>query len=132
MVNKVFVYYNLHKHCWSIRALDGPKKGLVIHHASYVRLGGSIEPTVSERGRQRVLEQKSKNVHAGIKGTLLHHIPFKTGANPKVITPSITSYKQITYNPYLYNEFVFTKTKKGLPKSLSACFMTNDRQVFVN
>jgi len=66
---KVFVYYNLHKSCWSVRASDGPLKGKVIAHAGSVFLRDATFK-VSEAGRQRVLKEQRKNVHAGVEGEL--------------------------------------------------------------
>ena len=66
---KVFIYFNLHRKCWSIKALEGDQKGRVIRHAmSFVVTNCKLK--VSEAGRQRVLREKRKNVHAGIVGTL--------------------------------------------------------------
>ena len=64
---RCFVYYNLHKHVWSIKALEGSQKGRVIGHSDHVLLRYA-SGKVSEAGRQRVLRDKRKNVHAGIVG----------------------------------------------------------------
>ena len=66
---KVFVYYNLHRHCWSVKALEGDKKNRVIAHANYIELTES-NPKVSKAGQARVRREKRKNVHAGLVGTL--------------------------------------------------------------
>jgi hypothetical protein len=96
---RVFVYYNLHRQLWSIKALDGPHKGLVVGHSHTVLLSGA-EGRVSQRGRARVLAEKCKNVHAGIVGTLVHR-------EVEGYFPGL----QITYNPYRYTEFVHTDTE---------------------
>lgn len=67
---KVFVYFNLHKKLFSIKALEGSNKGRVIAHSSSVSLKDA-SCKVSEAGRQRVIKEKRKNVHAGVVGTLL-------------------------------------------------------------
>ncbi len=64
---KVFVYYNLHKHCWSLKALEGKDKGRVVAHADDVMVY-LAKCKVSEAGRQRVLNEQRKNVHAGVVG----------------------------------------------------------------
>ena len=66
---RVRVYYNLHRKVWSIKAMEGPQKGRVIHHADVVHLTDA-RPVVSEAGRQRVLRERKKNVHAYIEGQL--------------------------------------------------------------
>lgn len=66
---RVFVYFNLHNGRWSIKALSGRFKGCVIAHAREVMLR-DVTYKVSEAGRQRVLQEQRKNVHAGVVGTL--------------------------------------------------------------
>ena len=59
---RVFIYYNLHRRCWSVKALEGENKGTVIAHCESALLSGCVMK-VSEKGRQRVLREKKKNVH---------------------------------------------------------------------
>jgi len=63
---RVFVYRNLHQDCWSVKSKE---TGRVVAHADRVELS-DVEFKVSEPGRQRVLKEQSKNVHAGLVGTL--------------------------------------------------------------
>jgi hypothetical protein len=58
----VYVYRNLHKQCLSVR-----QDGIVMCHAENVVLM-DCEFKVNEKGRDRVREDKQKNVHAGVKG----------------------------------------------------------------
>ena len=67
---KVFVYFNLHKKVFSIKALEGPNKGRVIAHSTCVQLA-NVKLKVGRAGRLKVLESKQKNVHAGVVGTLI-------------------------------------------------------------
>ena len=60
---KVKVYYNLHKKCYSIVSLEKENYGRVIKHENYVPLTNA-QFKVSEKGRQRVLREQKKNVHA--------------------------------------------------------------------
>ena len=89
---KVFVYYNLHKKVFSVKALEGDRKGLVVAHVSQIGLT-DVTFRVSEAGRQRVLRERKKNVHAGVVGQWsgLHD---QQGLEP------------VTYNPYKYSSFV--------------------------
>ena len=50
---KVYVYYNLHKHVWSIKALEGPQKGKIVAYRDEVWLKDAL-PVVSASGRERV------------------------------------------------------------------------------
>ena len=98
---KVFVYYNLHKKCWSIKALEGKDKGRVIAHKDAVLLFDTT-PKVSQAGRKRVLREKRKNVHAGIVGDWL---PDTMGND--ISLDDKVAFNQVTYNPYKYENFVY-------------------------
>ena len=111
---RVFVYYNLHKQVWSIKALEGPQKGLVIGHSPTVLLQDAAGK-VSQAGRQRVLRERRKNVHAGIVGTLVH-----TG------TEGYFPSQEVTYNPYKYETFVDKDTLEPYGGSQFA-YMDNRR-----
>lgn len=67
----VEVYRNLTKGCWSVR---DAKTRLVIDHKDELTLANCAFK-VSEAGRQRVLKEKRKNVHAVVKGLLLDWAP---------------------------------------------------------
>lgn len=112
----VFVYRNLHKpgHTYSIRALDGEHKNLVIGHTSELQLT-NVKLVVREKGRQRVIREKRKNVHAGLVGTLVWVGSDYTQRRP--ITPpsskvELRSTGVVKYNPYLNQTFV---TADGRP-----------------
>jgi hypothetical protein len=99
---KVFVYFNLHKKVWSVKALEGENKGRVIAHREIVHLTNA-KPKVSEKGRQRVLRERRKNVHAGVVGEWHQEIPdFEWGVD--IVFP--------VYNPYKGGKFVDRDTKK--------------------
>lgn len=63
---EVETYYNLHRHTFSIR---DRKTRLVVGHAESVYLT-DVTFHVSEAGRQRVLRERRKNVHAFVRGTV--------------------------------------------------------------
>ena len=98
---RVQVYYNLHKKCLSVR-----HKGKVIEHAQEVTLTDA-RFHVQQAGRERVLKQKRKNVHAYISGKLKETFWFTQA--PKYIW---TAKQHVTYNPYKYKNFVNKKTLK--------------------
>lgn len=64
---KVFCYGNLHKGLWSVRDQTTRK---VTHHLASLTIEEATFK-VSEAGRQRVLREGRKNVHAGVEGTLV-------------------------------------------------------------
>lgn len=67
---KADVYYNLHRHLWSVVAREGAGKGRVVAHLPCV-LVADAEMVVRPTGRARVLQEGRKNVHAFVRGTIL-------------------------------------------------------------
>ena len=98
---RVQVYYNLHKKCLSVR-----HKRKVIEHAQEVTLTDA-RFHVQQAGRERVLKQKRKNVHAYVSGKLKESFWFTQA--PKYIW---TAKQRVTYNPYKYKNFVDKETLK--------------------
>lgn len=97
---KVFCYFNLHKRCFSIKALEGAMKGRVVAHRDQALLfDGKFK--VSEAGRQRVLKEQRKNVHAGVVGDWIDSTGDYATINAVAVNGSA-----ITYNPYKYSTFV--------------------------
>ena len=95
----VYVYKNLHKDCWSIK-----QHGLVKAH---IPQGESIGLWdcyfhVDMKGREKVLREKRKNVHAFVKGYL------QDAENVNTDRPAT----EVTYNPYKYETFVDKNTEK--------------------
>lgn len=101
--SRVDVYYNLNKGCLSLRALDGPERGRVVGHADSVVLKDA-EFVVQPGGRQRVLKEKRKNVHAFVRG-ILQAVNSLVRMHPATARP-------VMYNPYLYDSFVTRDTKE--------------------
>ena len=97
---KVFVYFNLHRKLFSIKALEGPMKGRVVAHRHTVLLNDATFK-VSEAGRQRVIREQRKNVHAGVSGTW-----FNVGAGSGLHQFVTINGSAIMYNPYKYSTFV--------------------------
>lgn len=100
VVDKVFIYYNLHKKMFSIKSL---KSGLVIGHTLSLTLRNATFK-VSEKGRQRVLKEKRKNVHAGVVGYI----------DSDTLTNALTGLSCATYNPYKFSSFVDKETQEAL------------------
>jgi hypothetical protein len=99
---KVKVYFNLHKMVFSVQ---DAKTGLVIGHTPVIRLE-NVEFKVSEAGRQRVLREKKKNVHAFVVGYYVGDYEGDEKANAY-------------YDPYKYDSFVDKETEKPLRKAKS-------------
>ena len=111
---RVKVYFNLHKKVWSILHMT-PNGWRLWGHSPRVILA-DVQWKVSEAGRQRVLRERRKNVHAFAIGTLLdnEHAPDGT-------------YKDVKYSPYAGPYFCVD----GKPVHASKfAFFTPDRKVF--
>ncbi len=111
---KVFVYWNIHGGLWSIKALEGPQRGRVVLRSDRVLLSNATGK-VSEAGRQRVLREKRKNVHAGIVGELVH-------SGGEGYFPG----QEVTYNPYKYEAFVY-KGSEEVYKGSQMAYMENKK-----
>jgi hypothetical protein len=117
---KVMVYYNLHKHTFSV-TYDSK----VILHADYVKLG-DVEFRVRQGGKERVRQDKSKNVHAFVIGTLLDYCEY-----PCNNIPSSQSNKIVTYNPYKHNSFVYKGSEEPVYHAKEVDMINSQNKLFV-
>ena len=83
------IYYNLNKHVFSIRAKKTP--------VSYARMVRVDNPkfVVRQGGRNAVLRDKQKNVHAFLKGEMKELNAM----------PSTDGLRKISYDPYKHGFF---------------------------
>ena len=95
----VYVYKNLHKDCWSVK-----QHGLVKAHIPKDHSIGMWDCYfhVDVKGREKVLREKRKNVHAFVKGYLQDAENVDTDLKAT----------EVTYNPYKYETFVDKKDEK--------------------
>jgi len=84
---KVAVYYNLHKHTFSLQSRSKDSYGRVLEHTDHVILK-NVKFTVREAGRKKVLDEKQKNVHA-----------FAVGEVVSAVDTRATE-RAVSYNPY--------------------------------
>jgi hypothetical protein len=117
---KVMVYYNLHKQTFSV-TYDSK----VILHADYVKLG-NVEFRVRQGGKERVRQDKSKNVHAFVIGTLLDYCEY-----PCDDIPSSPSGKIVTYNPYKHNSFVYKGSEEPVYNAKKVDMINSQNKLFV-
>ena len=94
---KVFVYKNLHRGCWSIK-----QDGLVKMHITDLCMY-DCSFRVNKKGREKVLKEKRKNVHAGIVGYIDDHWDIHPMGTLKSRKPKT---KLAKYDPYKYDSFV--------------------------
>lgn len=136
---RVFVYFNLRRKVWSIKALEGLQRGRVVAHASAVAILGCAF-RVSEAGRQRVIREQRKNVHAGIVGDLDGFVGDLTDAGwfsvarefERSCIAAIAPLEgdrapAVTYNPYKAPTFVRKDTGAAIRRA--ACVTLCGRDV---
>jgi hypothetical protein len=95
---RVKVYRNLHRGGYSVVALDGHNKGLVVAHAGRVVLTDVVF-AVSEAGRRRVWREKKKNVHAYAMGRW-----SRAGGYASMVIAH-KQHPQVFYSPYRNDTF---------------------------
>ena len=109
---QVFCYMNLHrsKPGKPVYSVMDAKTRRVIAWEEEISLT-DVQFKVSEAGRQRVLREKRKNVHAVVRGTL---VPSHLFAEPA------EDMRAATYNPYKYDSFVDRETEEKLERATLA------------
>lgn len=88
----VKVYKNLHNGLLSVM-----QAGLVVAHVETITLR-SVNFVVNASGRQRVLAEQKKNVHAFVTG-------FVDAVNVPTGGETVYLYRKVSYNPYKCGEF---------------------------
>lgn len=93
---KCDVYKNLNRECLSVRSRESDEYGRVVDHRDSVVVD-NVEFVVQPAGRERVLEEERKNVHAFVRGRLSDDQSWRP-----------VDGVEITYNPYEFDSFVTT------------------------
>ena len=122
----VSIYRNLHNGLISIKSASS---GLVLGHAKSVDIAWA-DFVVHEAGRQRVLKDKQKNVHAYVKGLLLNTSGFKPYKGRSIgpvygALDTIHKATVVSYNPYKAPHFVIKGTSDKASKA-SLCTVSCD------
>lgn len=114
------MYWNLHRKQWSVQK-KGPNGWRVALTTPTLALA-ECSFSVSQAGRNRVLRERKKNVHAFIVGKLL--------ASGWSSSKEISGGQFVTYNPYRAGHFYLgNDTSKRIEAAYFALF-TPDRKVF--
>lgn len=117
---RVMVYYNLHKHTFSVQ-----KSGLVILHADYLKLS-DVEFRVRKGGLEKVRKEKSKNVHAFVIGTIEDFCKY-----PCQVIPDAPNDNIITYNPYKHDSFVIKSTDEPIYQADEVEMINSKNKIFL-
>jgi hypothetical protein len=113
-MKQVRIYFNLHKKMLSVQTkVNGQWKVTAHQAAAFLK---NVTFKVSESGRQRVLKEKRKNVHAFVTGELIEKLPDHG------------KFDSARYNPYELEKF--QSNGKYIDKADFA--ILNGRQLFVN
>ena len=102
---KVRVYRNLHRDCYSVK-----QGGIVRCHAENVTLR-SCQFIVSKAGQRRVRDEQKKNVHAFVEGYVVDTRATDQKVDGHLTDQQIengeTRWKQVYYNPYTCDTFIW-------------------------
>lgn len=107
---RAFIYRNVHKHCYSVR---NEKLGRVTKHTASVLMKDATL-VVSKAGRERVLREKQKNIHAGIRGEL---VAVGSAAITERRRLDSKDWTQVYYNPFKVETFVEKATNMPIFKA---------------
>lgn len=108
------VYFNLHKKVFSVK-----QGNLVVLHTEEVILT-DVTFKVNEAGRQRVLQEQRKNVHAFVNGKFLTNFAVVPGLE--------NTMREAYYNPYKTETFVDKET--GEPIHRAAHVYLKGKKIF--
>lgn len=114
----VKVYWNYKKKKWSVQ-----QNGKVVSHLESLKLK-TVTFQVSEAGRQRVLSQRRKNVHAFACGRI---------CNMNLKTQPVSIKREVCYDPYRRMYFFEKESKRSIrpTTTVSAVILTKDGKVFI-
>ncbi len=130
---KVDVYRNLHKNCWSVRSRERHDYGKVVAHTNSLVLNDA-KFVVSQAGRNRVLKEKKKNVHAVVRGDVRDSNMWLYRSSWYDLNFRLRydeCLKGITYNPYKKSTFFWEDTEEPIYYSDSVIFNT-DMKVYAS
>lgn len=122
---KVFVYFNLNKKTFSLRALEGPQKGRVVAYRNDIVLIDVVYK-VSEAGRQRVLREQTKNVHAGVVGEW-----DESQDTSRTLAQCLQNGARVSYDPYVNAFFFDVNTGAAVMYSAAVALQCRNRKAFV-
>jgi hypothetical protein len=96
------IYRNLRNKCFSVLKYNEEKKGYRLHTHLERAILTDVVTKVSQAGRQKVIQDKQKNVHAFILAKYYVPIP---------VDRRVVRSEEIYYNPY--EQSTFSENKNG-------------------
>ena len=94
-------------------------------HADYVKLS-DVEFRVRQGGLNKVRNEKNKNVHAFVIGTLIDFCRYPCENIPQPDDGNV-----ITYNPYKYDSFVYKSTEKPIYNATEVDMVNLKNKIFL-
>jgi len=106
MIAKNYIYRNLHQNTFSIK-----KRGVVVDRSNLF-IADDVTFKVSEKGRQRCILEKRKNVHAYASSDKYIYCKIK---------PKLDKLHIISYNPYVAAYFTCNDRRIDYAKKVLFC-----------
>jgi len=114
--DKIEVYRNLHRDCFSVR-----HKGIVIDYLhDYEQLAlTNVKFVVQPAGRAKVLSERRKNVHAFVRG---EYVGYENTLDNNLYFGEFwgLDFYEVAYNPYKSDKFVVKETGKPIESNSEA------------
>ena len=135
---RVFAYRNLNQKCWSLKSREsGYRYDLVLGHVLSVVLKNCTF-SVGEKGRERVIYEQRKNVHAGIVGNIVAINSFidsyralddrlREFVPGSVLVTDLGDDCEVTYNPFKRGSFYFKSTDEVIKEASRVCLLPTMR-----
>lgn len=132
---RVKVYYNLHKNIFPIQY-----KGVVLGYARNLKLK-NVEFKVNQKGREKVIREQKKNIHAYVIGDLVsidnsNEFELKSNSSKPMEQMELLTYLDdefnpthniaVIYNPYKYSQFTNMFTSESV-FAVQECDLLNKR-----
>ena len=114
--DKIEVYRNLHKNCFSVR-----HKGKVVgylHDNEQLALT-NVKFVVQPAGRAKVLRENKKNVHAFVRG---EYVGYENNLTNNLYFGKFEDldFYAVSYNPYKSDKFVVKETEEPIESNSEA------------
>ena len=94
-------------------------------NADYVKLT-NVEFRVRQGGKNKVREEKNKNVHAFVIGELVDYCKYPCENIPQESNDNI-----VTYDPYKYDSFVYKSTEQPIYGAKEVDMINQKNKLFV-
>jgi ribosome maturation protein Sdo1 len=119
MIKRFRIYRNLHKGNFSIQGYVKHKKGYRVVDRVCSAILKNVTFRVYESGRQKVLEEQRKNVHAYVT---------PISYDVKVIKNyDVSKLREIYYNPYKHETFVYKDTGEMVCGVIDKVLLKNNK-----